>query len=157
MRGVEEWNSEDERRSSFPHPVKKRALIGLDLIPNRGGKRYGIAFEIENQACQTIRFCRTEAECRRNQEGSERMGGVEVSVNYFVANCGPADFAAEVNFHAVLFEEAKFLGHHQWRAIAERHEADSQGAGAGRGTRYHYFPTGGKTLLCLCQWPAGCC
>ncbi len=52
------------------------------------------------------------------------VGGIQLAVEHFFPNGGPADFAGKADVEAVAFEKSEFVGHDERGAVGQRHVAD---------------------------------
>ena len=98
------------------------------MFPEFVGKRDGVAVQIQHERGEAFHGDGAEAERGGERHGGERVRGVEFAVDNFIADGGPAEFAAQLHVQSEFAEQPQLQRHHQRRAIRERHKAQPQRA-----------------------------
>ena len=73
--------------------------------------------EIEDERGEHVARRAAKAELRRPKHGRGRVGGLEFAINDFLADGGPADFAAKFDAQAALRKQPEVVGDGERRGV----------------------------------------
>jgi hypothetical protein len=112
-------------------------------FPEGGGERDGVAVGVEHGGGEARGGDAAEAESGRDKHGRDGVSGVELAVDNFIADGGPADLAAQLHVETTAAEKALRVRDEDGRGVGERDKAHAQAAGAHRWARGRGRASGG--------------
>ena len=119
-------NAKGEGFLKGPSVRGKGGAVLHALFPELPGEGDGVAMQVENQRRHAGRRDTAHSAVGGHEQTRGSLGGVQLAVDDFVANGGPADLALEPHIHAVRGEEPQMLREEQGRGIGQGHEAEAE-------------------------------
>jgi hypothetical protein len=93
-------------------------------VPQGARQREGAPAGIQEQGGEAGATDTTESAIEGQEEPDRRQAGIEFAIQQFAAHGGPADFGSQLDFDAVLLEQAEFLRGDRDDRFEVRHVAD---------------------------------